>query len=127
MTHPILVVDDHADTREAVCVLLRLEGYAVVEAGNGREAVDLLILEGEPLPCIIILDLEMPVMSGYEATRTLRLRPEGRDLPIIALTAAALTSEREQALASGMNGFLTKPIDAQHLHDAIAGALGRAR
>jgi len=67
----------------------------------------------------------MPVMSGYEATRALRTMPSGRTVPVIALTAAALTSEREQALASGMNGFLTKPIDARKLHDALVAALAR--
>jgi CheY-like chemotaxis protein len=56
----------------------------------------------------------------------LRTRPAGRTLPVIALTAAALSSEREQALASGMSGFLTKPIDAQQLHDSLVTALGRS-
>jgi len=71
------------------------------------------------------MDVQMPVMSGYEATRALRTMPAGRTVPVIALTAAALTSEREQALASGMNGFLTKPIDAHKLHDALVAALAR--
>ena len=65
----------------------------------------------------------MPVMSGYEATRALRGRAGSRRLPIIALTAAALSSEREQALASGMDGFLTKPIDMHKLHAALVAAL----
>jgi CheY-like chemotaxis protein len=65
------------------------------------------------------MDVQMPVMGGYQATRVLRESPAGQDLPIIALTAAALTSEREAALACGMNDFLTKPIDAQRLHDTL--------
>ena len=61
----------------------------------------------------------MPVQGGYDATRVLRRRFGADALPIIALTAAALTSERDEALAAGMNDFLTKPIDAQRLHDTL--------
>jgi CheY-like chemotaxis protein len=69
----------------------------------------------------------MPEMSGYEATRTLRVRAAGRSVPIIALTAAALVSEREQALADGMDDFLTKPIDAERLCAALARWVGVRR
>jgi CheY-like chemotaxis protein len=65
------------------------------------------------------MDVQMPGMSGHEATRELRLRPAGRGVPIIALTAAALVSERDQALASGMDDFLTKPIDADRLQATL--------
>jgi CheY-like chemotaxis protein len=63
--------------------------------------------------------VQMPVQGGHEATRVLRERWDARALPIIALTAAALTSERDEALAAGMNDFLTKPIDAQRLFDTL--------
>ena len=68
---------------------------------------------------LVLMDVQMPVMGGYEATRVLRQRHASDALPIIALTAAALTSERDEALACGMNDFLTKPIDAQRLHDVL--------
>jgi CheY-like chemotaxis protein len=61
----------------------------------------------------------MPVQGGHDATRELRQRFSATELPIVALTAAALTSERELALDAGMNDFLTKPIDAQHMHDTV--------
>jgi len=69
---------------------------------------------GRPFDAVL-LDVQMPVMSGHEATRALRAGVAGRDLPIIALTAAALVTERDEALAAGMNDFLTKPIDADKL------------
>ena len=67
----------------------------------------------------VLMDVQMPVMSGHEATRLLRRQYSAERLPIIALTAAALVSEREQALAAGMNDFLTKPIDPQRLRQAL--------
>ena len=65
------------------------------------------------------MDVQMPVQGGHDATRVLRRRFDAQTLPIIALTAAALTSERDEALAAGMNDFLTKPLDAQRLQDAL--------
>jgi CheY-like chemotaxis protein len=67
----------------------------------------------------VLMDVQMPVMSGHEATRVLRRTYSREQLPIIALTAAALVSERDEALAAGMNDFLTKPIDAQRLQQAL--------
>jgi CheY-like chemotaxis protein len=67
----------------------------------------------------VLMDVQMPVMSGHEATRVLRRDYSAEQLPIIALTAAALVSEREQALAAGMNDFLTKPIDPDRLRQAL--------
>jgi PAS domain S-box-containing protein len=125
----VLMVEDNAVNMTIAVAMLEQWGVEVEQAGDGAQALEAVTAAaqaGRPFD-LVLMDVQMPVMSGYEATRTLRLRPEGRELPIIALTAAALTSEREQALASGMNGFLTKPIDAQHLHDTIAGALGRTR
>jgi CheY-like chemotaxis protein len=71
------------------------------------------------------MDLQMPVMSGHEAARLLRGSFSAEQLPIIALTAAALISEREEALAAGMNDFLTKPIDAPKLRQALVRWIGR--
>jgi CheY-like chemotaxis protein len=67
----------------------------------------------------VLMDVQMPLMSGHEATRVLRREYSAERLPIIALTAAALVSEREQALAAGMNDFLTKPIDAERLRRTL--------
>jgi PAS domain S-box-containing protein len=123
----VLMVEDNPVNMTIAVAMLEQWGVSVTQAGDGVQAlaaVEQAARAGQPFD-LVLMDVQMPVMSGHEATRRLRERDEGRSLPIIALTAAALTSEREQALASGMNGFLTKPIDSQRLHDTLAAALGR--
>jgi PAS domain S-box-containing protein len=125
----VLMVEDNAVNMTIAVAMLEQWGVEVEQAYDGAQALDAVARaagSGRPFD-LVLMDVQMPVMSGYEATRMLRQRPEGATLPIIALTAAALTSEREQALASGMNAFLTKPIDAQRLHEAILAALGHSR
>jgi PAS domain S-box-containing protein len=124
----VLMVEDNAVNMTIAVAMLEQWGVAVDQAVDGAQAVQAIeraAEQGRPFD-LVLMDVQMPVMSGYEATRLLRTRPAGQGLPIIALTAAALSSEREQALASGMTGFLTKPIDAQQLHDSLVTALGRS-
>jgi CheY-like chemotaxis protein len=93
----------------------------VAQAEDGREAVAAVqqaASAGQPFDAVL-MDVQMPVMSGHEATRTLRGTLAGQKLPIIALTAAAMVAEREEALRSGMNDFLSKPIDAAKLRHAL--------
>jgi CheY-like chemotaxis protein len=85
--HPILVVDDEQATREALSLLLANEGYPTVCAGNGREALDLL-RSGTP-PCLIVLDLIMPVMDGWAFLSEQQLDPELRAIPVVVVTARA--------------------------------------
>ncbi len=97
-------------------------GVRVAQARDGRmalEAVGEAVADGRPFDAIL-MDVQMPVMSGHEAAAELRKGYDAQELPIIALTAAALVSEREQALAAGMNDFLTKPIDAVRLRQTLA-------
>jgi PAS domain S-box-containing protein len=125
----VLMVEDNSVNMTIAVAMLEQWGVAVEEAHDGAlaiVAVEQAARAGRPFD-LVLMDVQMPVMSGYEATRRLRALPAGQALPIIALTAAALTSERERALASGMDGFLTKPIDAQRLHDTLAETLARAR
>jgi PAS domain S-box-containing protein len=117
----LLVVEDNAVNMMIVSALLQQWGVQIAEATNGVDAVDLVnqrANQGRPFD-LVLMDLQMPVQGGHEATRVLRERFDEKALPIIALTAAALTSERDEALAAGMNDFLTKPIDAQRLHEAL--------
>jgi PAS domain S-box-containing protein len=113
----VLMVEDNPVNMMIAVALLESWGVQVTQAYDGVQAlaaVDRAAAAGEPFD-LVLMDVQMPQMSGHEATRVLRQRPAGRGLPIVALTAAALVSERDEALAAGMNDFLTKPIDAQRL------------
>jgi PAS domain S-box-containing protein len=117
----VLVVEDNPVNMMIAAALLEQWGVMVTQAGHGVEAierVDALAAQGGMFD-LVLMDMQMPIMGGHETTRRLRERYDARALPIVALTAAALTSERDAALEAGMNDFLTKPIDAQRLHDAL--------
>lgn len=121
----VLMVEDNAVNMMIAVALLEQWGVDVAQAGDGHEAIEAVArAEASRRPFdVILMDVQMPGMSGHEATRLLReLHPKER-LPIIALTAAALVSERDLALAAGMNDFLTKPIDAARLRNTLARAL----
>ncbi len=117
----LLIVEDNPVNMMIVTTILRQWGVTVAEAVNGVEAVAAITARadaGRPFE-LVLMDVQMPVQGGHEATRVLRRRFDAQTLPIIALTAAALTSERDEALAAGMNDFLTKPLDAQRLQDTL--------
>jgi PAS domain S-box-containing protein len=121
----VLMVEDNPVNMMIAVALLEQWGAQVTQASNGQQAVDAVRRapnRRRPFDAVL-MDVQMPVMSGHEATRILRRDHGPRELPIIALTAAALTSEREAALHAGMNDFLTKPIDAQRLHDTLVKVL----
>jgi PAS domain S-box-containing protein len=125
----VLMVEDNTVNMLIAVAMLERWGVEVGQANDGREAIDEVeqaAAAGRPYDAVL-MDLQMPVMSGYEATRALRERSAGRSVPIIALTAAALVSEREQALADGMDDFLTKPIDADKLSATLARWVGVRR
>jgi PAS domain S-box-containing protein len=117
----LLIVEDNPVNMMIATAIARQWGITVTEAADGAEAVAVITERadaGRPFD-MVLMDVQMPVQGGHEATRVLRRRFDARTLPIIALTAAALTSERDEALASGMNDFLTKPLDAQRLQDTL--------
>jgi len=117
----VLMVEDNAVNMMIAVATLEQWGVQVTQAGDGRAAVDAVMrAEAAGLPFhAVLMDVQMPVMGGHEAARLLRHRYDQRSLPIIALTAAALVSEREEAMASGMNEFLTKPLDPDKLRRAL--------
>ncbi|MCB1954437.1 MAG: response regulator [Rhodocyclaceae bacterium] len=121
----ILVVDDSDINRDIARRLLRLEGATVGMAAHGQEAVD--ILRGTPEAYdVVVMDLQMPVMDGFAATRAIRSDARTAKLPIVALTAAAMPNERENATEAGMNDFITKPIDPERMLFVIQRLLGRS-
>jgi two-component system, cell cycle response regulator DivK len=109
----ILYVEDNDDNVYMLKMRLELEGdFEVLVAENGEKGCEMAASER---PDIILMDLEMPVMDGWEATRRLKSNPATRGIPIIALSAHALASEREKALAAGADEFDTKPIEFDRL------------
>lgn len=125
----VLIAEDNAVNMMIAAALLERWGVQVTQALDGREAVAAVqraVAGGQPFDAVL-MDVQMPVMSGHEATRALReleasgalQEPAARSLPIIALTAAALVTERQEALRAGMDDFLTKPIDADRLQAAL--------
>lgn len=104
----VLIAEDHEDSRDALKTLLDAFGYRVVEAGNGREAVDLALAER---PDLILMDMMMPRVDGFQATREIRMVEGLRDVPILALTA--MEGARERALQAGCDGLVPKPLDVR--------------
>lgn len=112
----VLVADDHPFNQQVMMDMLESIGTTVCLANNGKEAIDLLRLE--PFDAVL-MDVQMPEMDGYEATRRIRAEPAWAGLPILALTANASLEDREHALAAGMSDFLTKPIHPDTLYAAL--------
>lgn len=105
----ILVVEDNLDNRRILVYRLKRIGeFEIIEAGNGHEA--LAIVQTPPAPDLIFMDLKMPVMDGWEATRKIRQLDFGKRIPIIALTAQAMAGDEQKALAAGCDDYLAKPI-----------------
>ncbi len=117
----VLLVEDNPVNMTVAAAMLESWGVEVEQAQDGRAAIEAVFAaEADHRPFdAVLMDVQMPGMSGHEATRRLRLTFDAQDLPIVALTAAALVSEREHALAAGMNEFLTKPIDAARLRRVL--------
>ena len=112
----ILVVEDVDLNRELIVQLLE-DTYQVIEAVNGQEGLELAELER---PDLILMDLSLPVMDGWEATRRLKAHDDLRSIPIIALTARAMVGDEERARKAGCDGYLAKPIDTRNFLQIIA-------
>jgi CheY-like chemotaxis protein len=109
MAKRILVVEDNLDNRRILVYRLKRIGeFEIVEANNGQEALE--IVQTPPAPDLIFMDLKMPVMDGWEATRRIRSLDVGPSIPIIALTAQAMAGDEQKALAAGCDDYLAKPI-----------------
>jgi signal transduction histidine kinase/ActR/RegA family two-component response regulator len=109
----VLVVEDNQVNQKVVTTVLRKRGFTVELANNGVEALELL--ERDDAFRLVIMDVQMPVMDGLEATRRIRLNPKWQNLPILAMTAHAMNGDREKCLSAGMNGYISKPVHPSHL------------
>jgi PAS domain S-box-containing protein len=119
----VLVVDDSDINLEVTKRILELEGARVSLASNGQEAFDCLEIRPDAID-VVLMDVQMPVLDGHDATRRIRRELKLPSLPIIALTAGALSSERQRATAAGMDDYIVKPFDAQSL---VASILSRVK
>ena len=112
----ILIVDDEPDLRTVAKMRLEVEGYQIIVGSNGQECLDLAQKE---MPDLIILDIMMPVMDGYTATRRLRKEKRFKEMPILAMTANATVDDKKQALEVGMNAHISKPINPEELFRSL--------
>ncbi len=116
----ILLTEDNEINQQIAIELLEGAGATVTVANNGREAVDILSKDPQPPPFdIVLMDLQMPVMDGYQATARLRADARLANLPIIAMTAHATMEEKQRCLAAGMNDHISKPIDPANLFETV--------
>jgi len=116
----LLIVDDDEMNRDVLTQRLLRRGYGVVSVTNGEEALAAAVSEK---PDLILMDLAMPVLDGYEATRRLKSNPETASIPVIALSARAMRGDREKALEAGCDEYDVKPVEFARLLVKINGFL----
>jgi CheY-like chemotaxis protein len=119
----VLLVDDDARNVFALSSVLERRGMRVLAATTGNEAIQLI--ETEPAVAIVLMDIMMPGMDGYQAMEVIRSKPEHQRLPIIALTAKAMKGDREKCLEAGASDYLAKPVNTEQLLSALRNWLHR--
>jgi len=117
MAKTILVVEDNELNLQLMVAILGHYGYEVLEARNGAQAM--LIARRQPID-LILMDMQMPIMSGYEAVKMLRSEEKIAGIKIIAVTSFALSEEKDKILATGVDGFIAKPIDTREFPRVIS-------
>jgi CheY-like chemotaxis protein len=118
----VLLVEDNEMNRDMLSRRLARKGYDVLIAVDGQEGLD---LAASGTPDLILMDMSLPVIDGWEATRRLKADPALQAIPVIALTAHAMAGDREQALGAGCDDYDTKPIELPRLLEKIAAQLAR--
>ena len=108
----ILIVEDQSELRRLYAEQLTISGFDVIEAANGAEAVR---WTSAHLPDVVLMDLSLPVLDGWEATRRIKAAAQTKHIPVIALTANAMTGDREKAIAAGCDDFDIKPVELRGL------------
>lgn len=120
-TRRILVIEDNEQNLYLATFLLGKSGYEVIAARDGQEGIDKACRER---PNLIVLDMELPIMDGYEVARRLKKIPECQAIPIVAVTSFAMVGDREKILATGCQGYIEKPIDSETFVQEIERYLG---
>jgi len=113
----ILLVEDNAANRRMAEFLLKSKGMVVIEAETAAAAIELARVER---PDLILMDVQLPGMDGYAATRAIKADPSTRHIPVVAMTAYAMTGDRDRALEAGCDGYITKPIDTKEFPATVA-------
>jgi two-component system, cell cycle response regulator DivK len=122
MSKRILVVEDQEDNRQILRDLLGNAGYELIEAADGEQA---LVAYAKQRPDLILMDIQLPVMDGYETTRRISADPESKSIPIVAVTSYALAGDEAKALAVGCNAYITKPYSPRALLAKVREFLGQ--
>ncbi len=118
----ILIAEDEPDIRELVAFMLRFAGYEVLAASNGEEAVQTATRE---IPDLILMDVRMPKMTGYDACRLMKANPDLRDVPVVFLSAKGQESEIQSGLEAGAEEYLLKPFSPDELTNRVRTILSK--
>jgi two-component system cell cycle response regulator DivK len=121
MSKKILVIEDTEDNRQILRDLLGMAGYDMIEARDGAAGV---VMAAEHKPDLILMDIQMPVMDGYEATRRIKANPELKSIPVIAVTSYALSGDEDKARAAGCDGYIAKPFSPRLMLAKVREILG---
>lgn len=113
----ILIVEDDPKNLTLFRDLLQKFGYITIEAGNGKDGVDLARIKK---PDLILMDIQLPVMDGLEATKILKMDARTKGIPVLALTSYAMKGDRDKILKAGFNGYLAKPVDVREFLATVA-------
>ena len=120
----ILVIEDNEKNMKLVRDLLQYEGYEILEADTAEEG---LRLAGEYLPALILMDIGLPGMNGFEALKRLRASSATAGIPVMAVTASVMTQDHQKITEAGFDGYQRKPIDIDEFLEAVRGTLERSR
>jgi CheY-like chemotaxis protein len=112
----ILLVEDNEMNRDMLSRRLLRKGYEIIMAADGQQAIAMAVSES---PDLILMDMSLPVIDGWEATRRVKANPDTQNIPVIALTAHAMIEDKDKAMAAGCDDFDTKPVDIQRLLEKI--------